>query len=340
MSIVDTALFNRLIAENPKDRDSLQKELLKKIQDKSGRKTISYLANFKTHPFNMISFDDKSYLVLLMDSVSNNAEEIDFILHSPGGFAESVEMMVKLLRSRFKKVRFIIPHTAKSAATMLALSGNEILMSSSAELGPIDPQVSGAISGPAQSIIDGFEDIKKTVEKEKKLNGAYVPILNKMDVATVKRCENSLKYGRSIVKDWIVKYMFSEDKISPRKKKVKANSISKYFSDHRMHLTHGRPIMWEDAAKRSVKARSIENIDRDLAALIKEYFLRFEYIFHNIAINKIFQSEKEYMVSMNPVIPRLRPAMVSPLPISPQKPTQPQPHSPEKPAQSQAVPQE
>ncbi|MCK4463506.1 MAG: hypothetical protein KAU58_04250 [Candidatus Omnitrophica bacterium] len=215
----------------------------------------------------MISFDDKSYLVLLVDSISS-AEEIDFILHSPGGFAESVEMMVKLLRSRFKKVRFIIPHTAKSAATMLALSGNEILMSPSAELGPIDPQVSGAISGPAQSIIDGFEDIKKSVEKEKKLNGAYVPILNKMDVATVKRCENSLKYGRSIVKEWIVKYMFSEDKISPRKKKIKANSISKYFSDHRKHLTHGRPIMWEDAAKKGVKVRNIEQVDSDLAALV------------------------------------------------------------------------
>ena len=339
MSNADTALFNKLIAENPKDRDNLQKELLKKIQDQSGRKTISYLANFKTQPFNMISFDDKSYLVLLMDSITDT-EEIDFIVHSPGGFAESVEMMVKLLRSRFKKIRFIIPHTAKSAATMLALSGNEILMSPSAELGPIDPQVSGAISGPAQSIIDGFEDIKKTVEKEKKLNGAYVPILNKMDVATVKRCENSLKYGRSIVKDWIAKYMFSEDKISPRKKKVKANSISKYFSDHRKHLTHGRPIMWEEAAKKGVKARNIEQVDKEFAVLIKEYFLRFEYIFHNITINKIFQSEKEYMVSMNPIIPRLRPAIVAPLPISPQKAPQPQSPSPEKPAQSQAIPQE
>jgi len=339
LSSADTPLFNKLIAEDPKDRDNLQKELLKKIQDKSGRKTISYLANFKTHPFNMISFDDKSYLVLLMDSISN-AEEIDFILHSPGGFAESVEMMVKILRSRFKNIRFIIPHTAKSAATMLALSGNEILMSPSAELGPIDPQVSGAISGPAQSIIDGFEDIKKMVEKEKKLNGAYVPILSKMDVATVKRCENSLMYGRSIVKDWIAKYMFSEDKISPRKKKIKANSISKYFSDHRKHLTHGRPIMWEDAAKKGVKARNIEEVDIDLATLIKEYSLRFEYIFHNIAINKIFQSEKEYMVSMNPVIPRLRPDMVAPLPISPQKPAQPQPPSSEKPTQPQAILQE
>ena len=144
MSEQDTPLFNRLIAEDPKAKDTLQKELLKKIQDKSGRKLISYLANFKTHPFNMISLDDKSYVALLIDSVSG-VEEIDCILHSPGGFAESVEMIVKMLRAKFKHIRFIIPHSAKSAATMLALSGNEILMSPSAELGPIDPQVSGSI---------------------------------------------------------------------------------------------------------------------------------------------------------------------------------------------------
>lgn len=37
---------------------------------------------------------------------------------------------------------------------------------------------------------------------------------------------------------------------------------------------------------------------------------------------------------------RLRPSMVAPLPISPQKPVQPQSPSPEKLLQSQAVPRE
>ena len=100
------------------------------------------------------------------------------------------------------------------------------------------------------------------------------------------------------------------------------------------------PLCGKTLPRKALKLGTIEDVDRDLAALIKEYFLRFEYIFHNIAINKIFQSEKEYMVSMNPVIPRIRPAMVSPLPISPQKPAQPQSPSSEKPAQSQAVPHE
>jgi len=130
------SLFNRLLKEKVEDKDALQKALLKKIQDRSGRKILAYLANFKTHPHNMINFDDKSNFVLLIDSMVGS-EKIDFILHSPGGFAESAEMIVKLLRFRFKNIRIIIPHSAKSAATMLALSGNEIVMLPSAELGPI-----------------------------------------------------------------------------------------------------------------------------------------------------------------------------------------------------------
>jgi hypothetical protein len=62
------------------------------------------------------------------------------ILQSPGGSAEGAESVVKLLRDRFTDVRFIVPIAAKSAATMLALSGNAVVMDTTSELGPTDPQ--------------------------------------------------------------------------------------------------------------------------------------------------------------------------------------------------------
>src|SRR5207302_1902999 len=65
---------------------------------------------------------------------------IDVLLHSPGGLAEAAESIVKLLRSKYTDVRFIIPSMAKSAATMLALSGNTLVMDEVSELGPTDPQ--------------------------------------------------------------------------------------------------------------------------------------------------------------------------------------------------------
>ncbi len=67
-------------------------------------------------------------------------DSLDLILHSPGGLPEAAESIVTVLRSQFKNVRVLVPVMAKSAATMIALSANEILMPISAELGPIDPQ--------------------------------------------------------------------------------------------------------------------------------------------------------------------------------------------------------
>jgi ClpP class serine protease len=60
------------------------------------------------------------------------------------------------LRNKFAHIRFIIPSLAKSAATMLVMSGDEILMDTGAELGPIDPQMQTASGSyaPAGAILD------------------------------------------------------------------------------------------------------------------------------------------------------------------------------------------
>lgn len=87
----------------------------------------------------------------------------DILLFSPGGLPDAAESIVHVLRSKFTHTRFIVPAVAKSAATMIALSGHALLMERNAELGPIDPQFhitrpDGAmIPAPAQAIIDQFE---------------------------------------------------------------------------------------------------------------------------------------------------------------------------------------
>jgi ClpP class serine protease len=66
-----------------------------------------------------------------MEAVSNVEErEVDLILHSPGGSAEAAESIVEYLRTRFDRVRVIVPVAAMSAATMMALSADEIVMGS------------------------------------------------------------------------------------------------------------------------------------------------------------------------------------------------------------------
>jgi len=249
----------------------------------------------------MISEEDKSPIDMLISSLPPGIEAIDFILHSPGGFAEAVEMIVVMLRNKFRHIRFIIPHSAMSAATILALSGDEILMFQRSQLGPIDPQISGPTSGPAQSIIDGFDEIKREVEKSGKLNGAYVPILHKMDVSTIKYCREAITYGKRNVKTWLQQYMFRN--LPTKEAKKKAEKISRFFSNRRKHLTHRRPIMKDEAVKQGLVIKNIEE-DEKLSDLIKEYYYRYELILDgNPTIAKIFHSESEIIVKHAPIGP-------------------------------------
>lgn len=199
---------------------------------------------------------------------------------------------------------------------MLALSGDEVLMCSSAELGPIDPQVSGKISAPAQSIMDGFQEIKKTVDKEGKLNGAFVPLLDKMDVATIKKCENAIKYGSKLVETWLKNFMFKNDRAAT----TKAKKIANYFSNHNNFLTHAKPLTLEMIKStkdiKHLKVKDIEDVDKKLSSAVWEYYCRFEAIMKPMSpLNKIFHSENEYIVNWAPSIEIVNPIQIPKMPV-------------------------
>lgn len=66
---------------------------------------------------------------------------LDLILHSPGGTAEAAESIVAYLRKRFSELRVIVPVAAMSAATMMAMAADRIVMGQHSQVGPIDPQL-------------------------------------------------------------------------------------------------------------------------------------------------------------------------------------------------------
>ena len=67
-------------------------------------------------------------------------EAIDLLIESIGGDALTSWRLISLLRTSFKKVNVLVPHSAFSAATLLALGADEIVMGRYGCLGPIDPQ--------------------------------------------------------------------------------------------------------------------------------------------------------------------------------------------------------
>jgi hypothetical protein len=137
---------------------------MQEIEAHTGRWLIVYAANFRrSSPTAPNSIEERDLIGFsdLIDGATTN--KLDVLVHSPGGSAEVTEQIVDLLRSKFDDIRFIVPHMAMSAATMLCLSGNAILMDERSALGPIDPQIriplpTGEVWLPAQVIIESLNE--------------------------------------------------------------------------------------------------------------------------------------------------------------------------------------
>jgi ATP-dependent protease ClpP protease subunit len=67
--------------------------------------------------------------------------EVDLMLHTPGGYVDSVEKFVTVIKYLKPDYRVIIPSMAKSGGTLIALASRKILLGVNSELGPVDPQI-------------------------------------------------------------------------------------------------------------------------------------------------------------------------------------------------------
>jgi hypothetical protein len=222
---------------------------------------------------------------------------LDIILHSPGGSLEATESIVDILRQKFTDIRFFIPNTAKSAATMFALSGDEIYLASSAELGPIDPQIIsrktfGEISqSAAQAIIDQFDAAQKDLQKNPDKLPAWIPILPMYGPSLYQDCKNSINLSKEIVRSWLVKYMFK----NLPKKSVRVNRarrVVNYFGNHKKLKSHARRIglvQIESDLKGLLTIKKLED-DPELYSRVMGVYYCFLQVFQFSAAFKIIQN--------------------------------------------------
>ena len=156
---------------------------------------------------NFIDLGDVDGFTDLINAIPISEKSIDVLVHSPGGRPDATERIVAVLRQRFSEVHFLIPHSAYSAATMLALSGNSITLHPSATMGPIDPQINGV---PARSIKKGFERVRDLVKNEgPETLPAYIPLIEKYSLDLLELCDDSEKLSKELVYTWLKSYMLN-----------------------------------------------------------------------------------------------------------------------------------
>jgi ClpP class serine protease len=125
------------------------------LEKRDGSKAVTLIHRkegfaFLGIPFGgFIDIDDSEELIRVIE-MTGEKTPISLVLHTPGGLVLAATQIAAALANHPGDVTVYVPHYAMSGGTMIALAADKIVMSPSAVLGPIDPQLGDM---PAASIL-------------------------------------------------------------------------------------------------------------------------------------------------------------------------------------------
>lgn len=235
----------------------VRQTIFQKIQALTGRTLICYVSSYE------ISDEDARYLEKLLYA-EDQGTHLDLMLHSPGGDIHTAEKLVRMLWSTSSsdpensppgKFRLIVPDRAKSAATLVALGAEKIVMSTTSELGPIDPQVSlqdQSGNWMWQSAFDYIEAYKTAEDNYRKKSDdpAHRAVFESLDSVRLLSMNKLIEYTRMCAED-LLKSHGANYSLAP--------SI---LMDRKRFPSHEQMIDWE-TARRDLKLRVIFVNQRD-----------------------------------------------------------------------------
>lgn len=230
-----------------------RQEMIREMNKETGRELIVYIS-----PIQPIEVSD----ILGFSDLLHNTKDspVDLLIQSPGGDIDAAEKIVNLCRSRSSAFRVIVAESAKSAATLIALASDEIIMGDTSELGPIDPQITittpqgQTIKRPAQSFLDGLKTIKEQADEDGELSPVYYPLLSNLDPALLDYCEKSIRRAQQFAQKWLEKSQLKNDP-------TKAADIAKSLADNQQWLSHGAVIDADEAKALGLNVKHLEHDD-------------------------------------------------------------------------------
>ncbi|WP_313255098.1 hypothetical protein [Stenotrophomonas acidaminiphila] len=213
------------------------------------------------------------------------ATRLAVVLETGGGYIETVERMVRAMRQHYAEIVFIIPNFAYSAGTVLALSGDDILMDYHSVLGPIDPQYSstGGDYVPGMGYLAKYKELVSTINGAPDAGQVRAEIsylIEKFDPAKLFHIEQAIEHSKSLLKEWLPKYKFknwnsretSGVQVTEVDKQGRANEIAEILGDAQRWHSHGRGITCDDLVSEEIKLKITNyGTDVDLKQSIRNY---------------------------------------------------------------------
>jgi hypothetical protein len=226
--------------------------LIKEIETLRQSKIICFLTSLRPNVQAQISEDAvRVFFDHLLLIPQRPVEKIDIFLCSNGGAGSVPWRLIALLREFAKEIGVLIPYRAYSAATLIALGADEIVMHPFGEMGPIDPTVSNEFN-PVDTITKrplgiSVEDVKAYInfikstvgiQHEDELVRTIEILVEKVHPLALGNVERFISQSRLIAKKILLTHM--KDKPEHVIEEIIENLASKLFF-------HGHPINRKEA---------------------------------------------------------------------------------------------
>jgi len=228
-------------------------KLIEEIETLRQSKVICYLTSLRPNLGAAIADDAvRVFFDHLLLLPSRPVKQLDVFLCSNGGSGVVPWRLISLIREFAEKVGVIIPCRAYSAATMLALGADEIVMHPFAEMGPIDPTVSNDFNPvdaqTHQRVGISVEDVKAYVgfiketvgiRHEDELVKAIEILAQKVHPLALGNVERFIAQSRLIARKILLTHMSEETDQHKIDETIETLASKLYF--------HGHPINRKEA---------------------------------------------------------------------------------------------
>lgn len=229
--------------------------LIKSLSSQLGYPVICYVTSLRPNLFAEIESGMVPELIKHIDAIEQESRnKIGLFIISNGGDPIVALRIITLLRARFSEIAVIIPFTAYSAATLIALGADEIIMHPYANLGPLDVQLrfqvtqqDGAVSERMLSyedIIKYFDLAKEVgITDQKFIDKAFERFTLEFPASFLGFAKRSSQLGLTVAEKLLLMHM----KDSGEVRRISEALNSKYYS-------HGYPVNQKEAEELGLAA--------------------------------------------------------------------------------------
>ncbi len=281
----------------------LESELLKLISEYNklrGAYLFVYAAAIGK-PIPAIQLEQSDFYVIRdLLAGKKDLKKIDIYIETPGGSGETAEEIVRFLHNNFDKVSFVVSGEAKSAGTIIVLSGNEILMTETGSLGPIDAQMKiGRSVVSAYDYMEWVEEKRKEAEKQGSLNPFDATMVAQITPGELGSVFHAFKFAEELVIKWLINYKFKKwtvtethkKPVTEKMKRIRAEEIAKKLTDHSRWRLHGRSIKIDDLINKiKLKITRVDS-DQKLANIVYRIQTVCRLLFETTTSFKIFATK-------------------------------------------------